>query len=191
MPLKGYVSLLPILYIANQIILLQVFTRLNKLGVSVCHKSALRFVRAMGEKHDETVCQWKAALELEPPPAKGFVIVGDNIDKRITPQNMRIDHQVQSLHYFHSFAARNRIPTSHLDDKQQMKDINDLSLSDFLPTVADCTAIRSNFVVLVARTLVGHLDYFSRFKKAVPTHIKHQYSKQMVEKSVVVRFEVQ
>ena len=170
----------------TEVILLQVFTRLNKLGVSLSHKSALRLVFSMGEKHDETVNQWKVALEVEPPPAKGFVIVGDNIDKRITPRNMRIDHQVQSLHYFHSFAARNRIPTSHLDDNQQLKDINELSLSDFLPTVADCTAIRSNFVVLVARTLVRHLDYFSRFKKSVPTHIEHQYSRHMKEKSVVV-----
>ena len=159
--------------------------------MSVSHKGALRLVlRGMGEKHDETVYQWKAALEVEPPPAKGLVIIGDNIDKRITPRNMRIDHQVQSLHYFHSFAARNRIPTSHLDDSQQLKGVDDLSLSDFLPTVAHCTAIRSNIVALVARTLVKHLDYFSRFKNAVPTHIEHQYSKHMVEKSVMVRPEV-
>ena len=108
----------------------------------------------MCEKHYETARQWKVSLELELPSEKGFVIVGDNIDKRITPRNMRIDHQVQSLHYFHSLAARNRIPTTYLDDRQQLKDVTELVLSDFLPTVADCTKIRSNFAVLVARTLV-------------------------------------
>lgn len=165
---------------------MQVYTRLNKLGVVVSHRSALRLTQAMGEKHDLPVHKWKASLELEGSSEKGFVIVGDNIDKRVTPRNMRIDHQVQSLHYFHSYASKNRIQTDHLDDDRRIKNINDLALSDILPSVEDCSSIRNNFTVLVARVIVKYLSHFSMFKKAVTNHIQHQYSRQMEEKSTVV-----
>ncbi len=41
-----------------------------------------------------------------------FKIVGDNIDKTIRPREMRSDHQTRSLHYFHSYAVRDRIDIS-------------------------------------------------------------------------------
>lgn len=40
--------------------------------------------------------------------------IGDNFDRSINPRDMRINHQVQSLHLFHLCAAVNRVGTSHL-----------------------------------------------------------------------------
>ena len=36
-----------------------------------------------------------------------FIITGDNLDKNIKPRFMTVDHQTQSLHCFHAFAALN------------------------------------------------------------------------------------
>ena len=38
-----------------------------------------------------------------------YKLVGDNIDKVVKPRHMRIDHQAKSLHYFHSYAVKDRI----------------------------------------------------------------------------------
>ena len=45
------------------------------------------------------------------PPAEwtGFKIVGDNIDKTVRPRHMRSDRQAESLHYFHSYAVKDRV----------------------------------------------------------------------------------
>ena len=47
----------------------------------------------------------------------GFKIVGDNIDKNICPSHQRLDHQTQSLHYFHLFAVCDRIDLSAYSDQ--------------------------------------------------------------------------
>ena len=44
---------------------------------------------------------------------KTFKLVGDNIDKNINPQDVRLDSQTVSLHYFHSYAVRDRIDMSN------------------------------------------------------------------------------
>ena len=43
-----------------------------------------------------------------------YKIVGDNIDKNIRASFQRIDHQTKSIHYFHTFAAKDRIDFSNL-----------------------------------------------------------------------------
>ena len=51
-----------------------------------------------------------------------FKIIGENIDKDIKPRDMRADHRTRSLHYFHTYAVKDRIEldkysddTSHLN----------------------------------------------------------------------------
>ena len=61
-----------------------------------------------------------------------YIVVGDNIDKRIVPRNMRVENQVQSVQYFHAFAAMNHIETLQLDDTKPVGDAKDLPLSTFL-----------------------------------------------------------
>ena len=105
-------------------------TRLSKLGVCVSFCTVLRAVEKMGENHDLSVCQWKDSLSTaagsiatastEIQPVRGYVIVGDNIDKRVNPREMRVDRQVQSLHYFHTYAVKNRCDSTHSDDLKPM-----------------------------------------------------------------------
>ena len=41
-------------------------------------------------------------------PSLDYIIVGDNIDKTVSPRHMTIDKQHQSLHNFHAYAVMDR-----------------------------------------------------------------------------------
>ena len=47
----------------------------------------------------------------------GFKIVGDNIDKNVHLRFQTLEASTKSLHYFHSYAVKDRIDFSHLSDK--------------------------------------------------------------------------
>lgn len=46
----------------------------------------------------------------------GFKVVGDNIDKNVKPRHVHQDKQVQSMHYYHSYAVCDRVSISGLSD---------------------------------------------------------------------------
>ncbi len=70
----------------------------------------------------------------------GFKIVGDNIDKNVRRSFQRVDRQTQSLHYFHSYAVRDRVSLSAYSDFPPDKpDINPTTL---LPTPSDLASIQ-------------------------------------------------
>lgn len=131
------------------------FTRLARLGVCVTHKTAIRAVQKMGGNHDQPVCDWRNHIAtgitsansnpIQSPPTKGYILVGDNIDKRVNPSEMRVENQVQSLHYFHTYAAKNRCESVHLDDSKPIGEILNLPISTFLPTADECMSIRNNY----------------------------------------------
>ena len=185
------------LYVLLHDISPKVFTRLAKVGVSVTHSTALRAVEKMGKNYDHLVAEWRELnsthLEgnlqesAEPQTMAGYVLVGDNIDKRITPYEMRVDSQVQSLHYFHSYATKNRCEGIDLETIIPIGDIRNLPMSVFLPTQEECLAVRNNYVVLVSRIITDYLPAFSTFKKCVPKHIPHKYAAVMSEQFQMVR----
>ena len=113
-------------------------------------------------------------------------IIGDNLDKNIKPRYMTINHQVKSLHLFHSVAAVGRIKTLHLDEEESVADTSDIPVSSFLPSTDDCVALCNNFVILAARVVVENFTCFSSLCKCVPDHIQHKYSAFMKEKTVSV-----
>ena len=49
-----------------------------------------------------------------------YKLVGDNIDKNVKPREMRSDHQTRSLHYFHTYAVRDRVDMSSYSDDIQI-----------------------------------------------------------------------
>lgn len=68
-----------------------------------------------------------------------------------------------------------------------LRNVTDLDFTTFLPNLEDCNAMRNSYATLLGRELVNNLAYFGKhFSNCVPSHIPHQYSTQMKEKSVVV-----
>ena len=162
------------------------YTRLQRLGVSVSHKSALRSIKDMGINFMDEVLEWREKAS-STPQKSGYILVGDNLDKHIKPRDMRIDHQSKSIHYFHSYAALNRIDVSGASIKEPQVDLEQLPLSTFLPSTSDCVALKENYTVLVARIITKEIPFLHSFKKCVPQHIEHRYSEKMKQKSVTVR----
>lgn len=73
---------------------------------------------------------------VQPPVnAIGYAIIGDNIDKNVRPLYQRQDQTTQSLHYFHSYAVKNRIDISEMSDKH-LSSI-DISPNKILPGQSD------------------------------------------------------
>ena len=71
-----------------------------------------------------------------------YVIVGDNPDKTISPRYMQSDHQRQSIHYFHMYAALDGVNALDLSADRPVGDISTTPLTEFLPSPADCKVLR-------------------------------------------------
>lgn len=63
----------------------------SKMGVSLSHKSTTRIVHDMGNDHDKLVQDWKDVIALNPSSQKSYVLIGGNLDKTVSPRNMRVD----------------------------------------------------------------------------------------------------
>jgi hypothetical protein len=75
----------------------------------------------------------------------------------------------------------NRVLANNLD--QSRKNVLDVWNIKLLPTVQDQKHQRYNYIVLVARMLVEHFDFFKSFKDVCVQHIPHKYSKELSKKS--------
>ena len=115
-----------------------------------------------------------------------YKLVGDNIDKNVKPRDMRIDSQTQSLHYFHAYAVRDRINVSHMDDQLSLPSLDNIDLAAVLPTEKDHKAIKGLFSIHVARVLKKFFPFFAKFGQGLEQHIKHDFFKEMSQKSEVV-----
>jgi len=78
----------------------------------------------------------------------GFTIVGDNIDKNFRPSYQRQDRQTKSVHYFHSYAAKNRVDISTLSDARPAAV---LSADVILPNKSDVEKLLNDFEILTSR----------------------------------------
>ena len=115
-----------------------------------------------------------------------FKVVGDNIDKNIQPQDMRLDNQTKSLHYFHVYAVRDRIDLSDYDDTLPSPDISSICIDQLLPSDDDNTNLRANYSILIARVLKKYMPFLKVFRNGLERHIRHQYYEEMSSKSEVV-----
>ena len=77
-----------------------------------------------------------------------YTMVGDNLDSTIKRRYMRVGQGNLSLHYFHFFAALDRLNLSKLSfsaPPKPTKTAKECALS-LLPSIADDHALRSNFI---------------------------------------------
>lgn len=117
-----------------------------------------------------------------PPAFKSFKLVGDNIDKEVRPRDMHSDHQTRSLHYFHTYAVRDRIDMAGISDQCVTPDIGTVNLSQLLPTLVDENTLTKNFSILISRVLKRYMPFFSKFGKVIERHIQHEFSNEMAQK---------
>ena len=87
-------------------------------------------------------------VDCNPGSQCGFVIVGDNIDKNIRPSLQREGRKTLSLHYFHSYAVKNRLDITSFSDESPAAVI---SPEGILPSFEDFQSLLNDFEVLVSR----------------------------------------
>ncbi len=115
-----------------------------------------------------------------------FKIVGDNIDKYVKPREMRLDAQAKCLNFFNSYGVKGRLDVSQLEDTPCLPDLSSFKEEKLLPTATDDAAVKTNFVVLVARVLQKHMPFFKHFAAGMLRHIKHEHYLETSQKSEVV-----
>ena len=88
----------------------------------MCHKTTTVVVKKLGEKHDQKVLDWVAGQGLDPgftvhsqPVPPCYILQGDNYDTTVHAQDMRMDNQNKSLHYFNTYAVKDRPDFYKLD----------------------------------------------------------------------------
>ena len=121
------------------------------------------------------------------PQFPTYRLVGDNIDKEVKPRNMTMEHQTRSLHYFHTYAVKDRIDLSAFSDDVPTTNLDDMDLEKLLPSHHDEHMMTQNFTTLIGRCLVKNIPFFKKFDTGIQKHIYHEYSEAMSAKSEVVR----
>ena len=109
-----------------------------------------------------------------------FKLVGDNIDTNISPQDVRVDHQTRSLHYFHAYAVKDRIDVSGLEDFPVLPNKNEILLDRILPPEEDCKSLYTNMCHLVARILKSYMPFFAKFGCGLEKHLRHHRTFQAI-----------
>ena len=104
-----------------------------------------------------------------PSPWCGFTIVGDNIDKTVRRRHQLIDRTTQSLHYFNSYAVRDRVDFSSLDDKCPDVSVDKITAKCLLPSEKDVQDMQSNFEILLSRIITKYIPPLRRYCDAVVT----------------------
>ena len=135
---------------------------------------------------DQQVVGWKRESLETTSKTPTYILVGDNVDKNMKPRFMRIDHQVKSLHAWHQYATLHRFDVEAVAKTLILKDIHTMGANEFLPSVADAVALRSNYIILFARVLVQKLRFLQKYSNVVPEHITHSLSNDMAKKSEAV-----
>ena len=72
-----------------------------------------------------------------------YKMVGDNLDKNVQPRDMRVDNQVRSYHFFHTYAVKDCIDLSNTSDEIQVPEVYDLK--KLLPSSGDKKELLSNY----------------------------------------------
>ena len=114
--------------------------------------------------HSESSSSCKSASQRQSHVSciPSFKIVGDNVDKYVKPRHKTTDIQASSLHYFHSYAVKDRCDVSALDDNPSRPDLTSFSIDEVLPTAADYTSLMTNYTIIAARIIQKHIPFLRR-----------------------------
>ena len=108
---------------------------------------------------------------------RSYKLVGDNIDKKITPRYSRTYNKSKSLHYYHSYAVQDRIIVFGLPTSipRPLPMTSDLVAQSLLPSSADDATLVKNIKIIFSRVLNETLNFFHvTFSDVIEWHITHR-----------------
>lgn len=163
--------------------LLQAWTRLNHINITLSYSSILRHVKEISKCHTKLLDKWL--------DEGAFVkFVGDNVDKTINVCDIRSDHHGRLLHMFSLMAVKACVVPPHPLTAFLTQTVCTDEVDLYLPSKDDITIVQNDLEVLVSRIMCKHINGFKDLKWFVTSHIPHRYSSEMANKSEVVVLDV-
>ena len=160
----------------NNYTIIQVYARLNHVGVALSYTGTLKVVSDISSMHEAPLKKWiSSGLPIK--------FIGDNVDKRKDVRDIRSNHHHSLVHMYSLLVIRPRAYDSSLSTTGSTENLHKLDASSFLPTAEEINAIKINLTVLAGRTLCAYIKCLNQCAEVVPQHIPHQYSDSMAEKS--------
>ena len=105
------------------------------------HKFIRRIITSFEDGYDDEVKCWKTESEKNTHPPN-YILVGDNVDKNVSPRFMRLEHQVKSIHSWYSYAVQDRYDVGELSKVAMLRNPNSVCVADYLPSVKDTVQLR-------------------------------------------------
>ena len=82
----------------------------------------------------------------------GYKFVGDNVDKNVKPTYQRHERHGQSLHYFHSYASKDRVNLASFSDTPPPACTPEASV--LLPSAEDLDCLRKEIRTFVSVSML-------------------------------------
>jgi hypothetical protein len=140
-------------------------------------------LREVGLRFDHKVIEWLSKDSIS------FQIIGDNVDVHQKPRYMTTDVKARDFHWFQIYAVKNRV-NADLSSGQQVGSFEHATHDMFIPTENDSSVVKKELIVLVLRVLVQCVPCLRIFQDLVPSHICHNFSKEMCQASEIVPLDV-
>ena len=88
----------------------------------------------------------------------GYKLVGDKVDKNVKPSFQRLEMRGQSLHHFHFYGEKDRVPAVFLSD---VTPVRCLPESDkLLPSLDDLESVKKDMSILLSQYVPACFEYY-------------------------------
>ena len=114
-------------------------------------------------------------------------LVGDNIDIMIYAKIQSQQYENRSIHWTQEYGILNRVNEPSLDRTRPQKPLKDIQLVNLLPSKEVQDNLNTRWAAMIARVVCKYLDKFNHLRSALVYHIPHRYSKEMANKSEMVK----
>ena len=104
----------------------------------------------------------------------GYSFTGDNVDLRCNPRQLTVKNRTKDNHMFQVVAFKNRVPSNHLSNETQQKDVEKEPVKTFLPSPGEQLKLVGEFVVLIGHKWAKYIPTPRWFKDHLPPRIVHE-----------------
>lgn len=106
---------------------------------------------------------------------------GDNLDIRVTTNDLRLTNRDKDLHFFESDFVMNRIKVGNDSKKANLNPT--YTAQNFLPNDDEISAYKESLKILLGRDIQHHMSEFQWMRHCLPKNIPHNLSHVMSKKS--------
>ena len=169
-----------ILITGSNVFILQLYERLQKQGTTLSHQSMLNLMDMIGGHYADGLIRNIAAN-------KKCHVNGDNLNIKTCVKDMRMDHRNKTHNWFLTMIVFERVDVTDLDNTRPLGDLSTFSNDNYLLNDHEMQSFKDNMKVIVCRVFqdVIKLPMFRFLERVCPTHIQHQHSNEMSQKSEI------